>query len=408
MQNAVGIPLNCGVLSQSSNYVFKKPSIGGDSFKLISTPVIRTISASSSGTFTQKDLLLVQNSGSTTITDYQTSIQQFIPGAYYDISITSTNSGIILPPNLAGLASGISNGNASLIASSIDGSFSISDTLVSLNVGTTSINFVDYVTNSLAKHISNSVDTRIAGKTASIAKPIYSTQNHSAPLYIRNSGCWISDLDLTPISPWNSMSSNLRAGTLISKRHILFAAHYQIDNGTTIRFIDNNNNIVTRTMVNKLSLPYQPGLGGDITIGILNSDVPNTISFAKILPANWMNYLPNLNTLYRIPAIGLDQEEKALIVELAQLDTNAGFYIPDLNSDRYAFSEGIIPGDSGNPVFLIINGELVIITVWSFGGAGGGTNIAYYKDSINALMVSLGGGYTLTEIDLSNFLFFNS
>jgi hypothetical protein len=38
------------------------------------------------------------------------------------------------------------------------------------------------------------------------------------------------------------------------------------------------------------------------------------------------------------------------------------------------------------------------------GGAGGGTNLIGYYDEINHLMDQLGGGYHLTEIDLSHYL----
>lgn len=410
MNNAQAVPLNCGTFVGTNipTYIFKKPNIGGDFFKLIITPLTRVISSSTSNTINQKDLILVQSSGSTTITDYKTSIQQLIPGSY-NISIYSNNSGVILGANSAGLASGISTGSASLIGVSTDGFFSSRDVTVSYAVGTTGIVFSSYANNSLAKHTSDAIDNRIAGKTASIAKSVYTTQNHSTSTYVRNIGCWASDLDLTSISPWNSTENNTRAGTLISRRHILFAAHYQINNGATIRFVDNNNNVITRTMINKLTHPSYTPYYPDITIGVLDSDVPNSISFAKILPTNWANYLPNLSVPYRVPALVLDQEEKALISELSILNTTAGFNSPDTNSARYAFFENLIGGDSGNPAFLIINGELVIITVWTYGSAGVGTSIIYHKDAINTMMASLspGLGYSLTEVSLSGFNFYS-
>jgi hypothetical protein len=85
---------------------------------------------------------------------------------------------------------------------------------------------------------------------------------------------------------------------------------------------------------------------------------------------------------------------------------STNFWIPT-KPDRFAFYETIIDGDSGNPAFLIIDDELVIITVWTFAGAGAGTSIAYHKDAINTMMATLGGGYSLTEIDLSGFTDFS-
>jgi len=238
-------------------------------------------------------------------------------------------------------------------------------------------------------------DTRIAvpGKT----KPIYSTQDHAAPAYVRNVACWAADLDLTCISPWNSTGANTRAGTLISPRHLVWAQHYSIPNGATIRFVDASNNVVTRTVVNSQRIGTT-----DLRIGVLDSDVTGC-TFAKVLPDDWATYIPT-NGL-EIPCLALDQQEKALVTDLYRVVSGGGtaFQVPT-DATRLTFYESLIPGDSGNPAFLIINGELVILTVWEFGGAGRGSSVTANKAAIEAAMVALGGTYTtLTAIDLSGF-----
>ena len=60
-------------------------------------------------------------------------------------------------------------------------------------------------------------------------------------------------------------------------------------------------------------------------------------------------------------------------------------------------------GDSGNPMFIIINNQPVLLTVWTTGVSGSGTSVTAFKDDINYMMNSLGGGYQLDEIDLSGF-----
>jgi hypothetical protein len=401
IHNAIGYPLNCGVLSSETSYSFKKPGMGGGFFTLNANPIVRTTSVASSGIITQNDLQLIQNNEASTITDYAISIQQLIPGTY-DVTIYSNNSEVILDPNENGIASGVNSGSTSLIAIDLNNYFSSVNVVVSKTTGAVSTIFDGYVVDSLAKEVSDAVDTRIDDLNATTAKPIYTTQNHTTSTYVRNTNCWVADLDLTPISPWNSTGGNTRAGVLISPRHILFAAHYQINNGATIRFVDNNNNVVTRTLINKLTHPDYSPYYPDIAIGLLDSDVPASIGFVKILPQNWANYLPSLAYNRRLPCLVLDQEEKALISELSYLGTSAGFFAPS-NQIRLNFYENIIVGDSGDPAFLIINDELVIITIWTYGGAGSGTSISYHKEAINTMMTTLGGGYSLTEIDLSSF-----
>lgn len=408
MINAQGIPLNCGSFTgdRVPVYQFKKPFFGLDNFKLIANPINRVISAASSGTIVLDDLELIRTSGSTIITDYETNIQQIIPGTY-NISIYTTNSGVISSPNQPGIASGLSTGSGTLIAYSDDNvSFSSVDINVVSSTGVVVDLFTSYINGSVSKNAVSGVDSRIFVFSAEISKPIYSIQNHESNTYIRNTGCWINDIDLTCVSPWNSFDGVNKAGTLISPRHIIFAAHYQINNGAQIRFIDNHNNTITRTMRNKVTHPGYSPFYPDISIGILDSDVPESIKFAKILPSNWSEYLPSLSNNYRIPALAIDAEEKALVTDLYDLDGFASFIQPCSCAFRLSFFEDIILGDSGNPAFLIINNEAVIITIWTYGGSGRGTNISYHKDTINQLMLSLGGGYQLTEINLAEFTTF--
>lgn len=403
MNNAVGVPLNCGTISGGTSYTFKKPVIGEGAITLEINPITRITSAGSSSDSTTNDVVITTETSAATITDYQINVVQNTT-LYYDTTVVSSNTSILTNPGSDLVASGVSAGSVNLTATANSNSdiFSALSATVSVSPSTTTQYFKQYASGSLAKNASDNVDNAISGKTPSTAKPIYSTQNHSTPTYTRNTSCWASSVDLTAISPWNSTGGATRAGTLISPRHIIFAAHYQISNGATIRFVDNSNNIVTRTMTNKLTHPSYSPYYPDITVGILDSDVPAGISFAKILPQNWATYLPSLSSTYRIPALVLDQEEKALVSDLYALGNMANFITP-LDTTRLSFFESIISGDSGNPAFLIISGSLVILTVWTYGGAGSGTSILAQKDAINTMMSTLGGGYSLTEISLSGF-----
>lgn len=265
------------------------------------------------------------------------------------------------------------------------------------------------VAGSVRKEATYYVDSGLEGKNAASALNIYSTQDHNTPTYVRNTSCWAYPYRnvMTCISPWNSHNSHRRAGTLITPRHIIFAAHYQIANGSTIRFIDPDNNVVERTMTHRVSHPDYSPYYPDLTVGILDSDVDADILPCKFLPDNWQNYLPT--NIEKIPALTLDQEEKALVTDGFSISTTYTSFRVPTDSKRLEFYESKIVGDSGNPAFLIIDNELVLLTVWTFGGAGSGTSITYFKDDINSMiqscdaLASVSTGYTLTEIDLSSY-----
>ena len=123
-----------------------------------------------------------------------------------------------------------------------------------------------------------------------------------------------------------------------------------------------------------------------------------------MMPSNNGSYLVN-NTDNRPAALLLDQEEKALIGDWRG---GGGYYYPT-DADRLIFSEQVISGDSGNPSFLIVNDELVLVTVWTYGGAGSGTPVADFIADINTMIATadtqagVSTGYTVTEADFSAF-----
>jgi hypothetical protein len=287
--------------------------------------------------------------------------------------------------------------------------------------GTTITEFVGYAEGSLAKECTDAVDSRIAGLTPATAKPIFTTQNHAGSVYVRNADCWATDVDLTCISPWNSTGGNKRAGTLISPRHIIFAEHYPIGVSATVRFVTADNVVVERTVTavqNVGPANAEDNYASDFCIGLLDSDVPETITFAKVLPADCGDYLPSMIPItsadWVLPALYLDQEEKALVTSwwgtvpqalTRVLTEKVSFRVPS-DATQLSFFEDIIDGDSGNPQFLIIGGELVLLGTWTYGTsflAGSGPFTTYWADEINAAMTTLGGGYQLTEVDLSGF-----
>jgi hypothetical protein len=249
------------------------------------------------------------------------------------------------------------------------------------------------------QHIVDTVVSRLDGKNPSTDRLVYSQQNFNTTTggsCIRNVNCWINGVNnISCFSPFSGSGGRFRAGTLISPRHALFATHYRPDlltGGTPILFVDESNNIIIRRLVR-----YEAD-NTDISIGLLDGDISSNIKFAKVLPKNYFSYFaPDPNNNY---AVALDAQEKAILKRIFSIYGSSLIDIRGFTSDHpyYAFDEPIITGDSGNPVFLIIDNELVLLTAWWFSTSGPFTTTNY--DVINVLMSKLGGGYNLTPIDL--------
>lgn len=278
--------------------------------------------------------------------------------------------------------------------------------------GQTVDTLISYLSGSLAKHVSDSMAARLAGKTAA-NKPIFTTQNHITPTYTRNVNCWLNGVDLTAISPWNSAGSNFAAGVAISPRHVAIATHFVYGAGTAVRFVTNDNQVVTRTVTATQSLVDTIPFARDLTICLLDSDLPASITPCKVMPANFANYLPNIEK-FGLTVFGTDYEEHAVTKDLRNIEYLANenqWVLACINcteSPASLLTETIIGGDSGNPVFMIVNGEIVLLTLWSTGGGGQGTSHHKFIPETNAAMASLGGGYQLETVSLSPFTDFGA
>ena len=77
---------------------------------------------------------------------------------------------------------------------------------------------------------------------------------------------------------------------------VAHANHYTIPNGSTIRFVAKDGAVYTRTVVNSVQVGES-----DIQIGVLDSDLPASIKWYKLLPQNWRDYMVKSET--GIPAL---------------------------------------------------------------------------------------------------------
>lgn len=350
--------------------------------------------ATTAGVITQDRVEDVTESA-TTVTDYQLAVAR-TGSQSAAISYTSSNDAVATV-SASGLVSYVAPGRVRIRVS--HGLMIVDIALTMASPVTTAEQRVyqNGAAGSARAAAETAVDSLISGGTMAANGHIFTTQDHDSPSYTRNASCWAHGLTgMTGISPWNSTGANKRAGTAITPRHIVFAKHYQIGTGATVRFVAADNTVVTRTMTAKESIT-----GTDLTIGLLDSDLPASIEPVKMLPASYEDRLPT--GLAYVPTLCLDQEEKALVTDGGSTGEMTVFSVPT-DADRLTFYEPKISGDSGNPAFLVIGGELALISTWWYGGAGSGPFVPQWRTEIEAAITSLGAnGHSLTDIDLSGY-----
>jgi hypothetical protein len=269
------------------------------------------------------------------------------------------------------------------------------------------------------------VDSRIKGRTASSSLRIYNdySANGGNAVFQRNSSCWINTIqNKSCISPWNTFDGNRRAGTLITPRHVIFCAHYDfyVPAGYKIYFVTDTGDVVERAITR---IKRHPDYGvpfaynNDIVIGVLEEDVPSSVQCVLFLPDNWGDYLiQNV----RLPSLRLNQHEEALVGDffVGSISQERAYHLRPTEPDRLSLylslaaptQTGLYSGDSGNGGFVVINSQLVLTNVWTYGGPGSGTSVTNEKLIINSMIGQLDAevgqisGHTIKEINLDQFM----
>ena len=269
------------------------------------------------------------------------------------------------------------------------------------------------VAGSARKALSDPIDNALAGANPATQQKLYTSQDHVTPAYVRNSNFFLQGTHaeaLTCASPWNSRQGQRRAGTAITPRHAMLAAHYPLLAGDSLRFIASDNTIITRTVVQSQRIYYN-GLGTDGQMILLDSDLPASITPCKLFPDGYETYLPagaSTDAAFRLPILTLDQEEKGIIYDLRKVNNSSIKSVvlttPEL-PDRLAFYERVVSGDSGNPQFAAIGTELWIMTCWYGSGPFYGGLVSELNAMITTLDTLQGDitGHTVTVGDLSSY-----
>lgn len=270
----------------------------------------------------------------------------------------------------------------------------------------------------IVNHINDSIIARLNNKNPNTDKLVYSSQNpyggvNDAGIWVRNPSCWINGVNnISCFSPAQRSGAawNQRAGTLITKKHFILGKHFVfaiLQGGTPIIFVDENNNAIRRNLIQ-----YAYDDITDIAIGLLDSEVTNNIQIAKVLPPYYRDYMGYPDNIL---AVALDQQEKALVkvwTGLLTYITTGGYYeyvnavsagvnyvSPSLQSYS-TWNEDMIAGDSGNPIFIIIDNQLVLLACWHTPWSGPFITNRYNKVNELINILSPNEGYSLTPINL--------
>lgn len=406
-------PANCGLATSSFSRQFEKTPISGRKFDIDATEYMRVTQAATTSIVTSGLTKVTRSTSASRVSDFFVGVAVREPGYFQQVSVTSGATSVLTDPGLNGLAEYRADGECTFTATSADGEVAVKTVKSRSNSSVSHDIFHSWVDNTLAKHCIDQINSLIAGKTElnvfnipGLAPGLAWTDYNGIPpggptSFPRNPNCWANGIDLSCASPWNTDRGSLLAGTLVSPRHVAFCYHssFYPANGKSITFVSPSSVAYTRTVLNSSRVG-----DSDIQIVVLDSDVPADITFAKVLPANYESYLAGLNWRSPIPVMCLNQTERASISALHILFPTFGNDYP-LSYQSYYGS--LVLFDSGNPCFLVINNQPVLVGMFTSGGSGGGDFITRYASQVNATIASLGNnpnGYQLTSVDLSGFL----
>ena len=271
--------------------------------------------------------------------------------------------------------------------------------------------------NTLLSVISRSIDDRIKNNSpeGTLQKFLNYHINGTNGIFALNPNCWVNGIDTSCVSMWNSYDGPLRAGVAISKRHILLAHHFTLTNGSEVVFRELNGNIHTNVITGVRRV-----LSTDIAIQSLRDELPSTITPTRILPPTYRDLI---GTGKWLPVLRFDKNEQCVVGEISMVLPSEASYKTgvreqsvltttpsrELRQPFYIHTQG---GDSGNPSFVVVGNEIVLLGAFHGGNydsdgitikVGQCPFVTYYAEEIQAAMDHLIQGYMLQYLDCSSY-----
>jgi hypothetical protein len=194
--------------------------------------------------------------------------------------------------------------------------------------------------------------------------------------WTRNPASWVRIFNWTGYSAGINGLGGVGGGTLITRRHVLFAHHVPYPATPFDIFFVNAD---SRTFAYKVTKVQQVG-DTDIAIGTLDRDADASLCVYKVLPDNWADYAKAKTSSFNamgvtgtevsttLPVLYANQDRKVSTADLINVRLGvADLGIPAFEVAR-AFGDPIRVGDSGNPIFVPVGNELVLLGgFWKLG-----------------------------------------
>ncbi|TWU66453.1 hypothetical protein [Crateriforma conspicua] len=260
---------------------------------------------------------------------------------------------------------------------------------------------------------------------------ILSGVDHETSTYQQNDSAWFSSLDLSgvPIAKLSAGSwGSFYRGALISPRHYICAAHVW-PGSVPLRWLGADSQVYERTITDSYSVTdrgsefYIP----DTRIGQLDSALPSAVAHYPLLTqkidflpglvsgvepfANWSDFdQPILMPIFAVKPGGMGNlllcsrisgeasTDSQRITHNSYEELNS---VPSYIPSRFgSFSSPVVGGHSGHPAFLPTPVPTLLLT---HNGDGVGIHFGDYKTQIANWMTELGGGYTPSVTDTSEY-----
>jgi hypothetical protein len=168
---------------------------------------------------------------------------------------------------------------------------------------------------------------------------------------------WTQSFDMSGVS-----FNDTRTVTLITPRHVVMAKHYARPAFAPVVFHDRNGKFIQRKIIG-----FSAG-AGDVMVGLLDEPVPSNYR-PYPLPA----VAADASVLLDRPVIVSDQHRNLFIHLIAGTGTGTGtIAFKHDKTESHGWSKNLVVGDSGNPSFLIVGNELVLLETHTTGGPGAG------------------------------------